>query len=91
MIAPCYQCPEIFDNAEERNRHVVHSHARGSGKRYISHHGRGKTITEFARRASPDQIRRGDSATPEFWYPLPKPFNGVTVSVPIMVELVLGY
>ena len=60
MIAPCYQCAQVFDTRDERDSHVNASH-REIRRRYghvMARHASGKSFTSFSKTATPRQIRR---------------------------------
>ena len=58
-IAPCYQCPAVFDSPEERASHVVTRHTPQRIAPFsLGRMGRGKSLTTFALTAPPDVIRK---------------------------------
>lgn len=59
MIAPCYQCPAVFDTQAERALHVLHQHGQSPATVAVPvGHGKGKIQAQFLRHATPEQHRR---------------------------------
>lgn len=59
MISPCHQCPAIFQNPQGRAEHMDRQHRPNRGLPIVARrYGRGKSLTEFSRNATTEQIRR---------------------------------